>query len=89
MRGFGVALALLGVGAFGSALGVAYVEHLNRDMHQALRELELQRDALDIEWGRLLLEQSTLADPQRVERIARRKLGMVVPQQRDMVVVWP
>ena len=68
---------------------MAYVEHLNRDLHQALRELELQRDDLGSDWGRLLLAQSVLADPPRIERIALRDLGMIVPEQKDIVVIWP
>jgi cell division protein FtsL len=89
MKGFPTTLFLLVVANFASALGVAYAEYLNHDLHQALRELELQRDDLGSEWGRLLLEQSTLADPPRVERIAGGQLGMIVPKQKDIVVIWP
>jgi len=89
MNGSTVLLVVLVLGNFASTLGVAYVEHLNRDLHQALRELELQRDELGSEWGRLLLTQSVLADPPRVEDIASRDLGMISPQQKDIVVIWP
>lgn len=84
-----VVLVVLVLGNFASMLGVAYVEHLNRDLHQVLRELELQRDELGSEWGRLLLAQSLLADPPRVEDIASRDLGMISPRQKDIVVIWP
>ncbi len=89
MKTLSTAAVLLGVAAFGSALGVAYVEHLNRELHYALHELALQRNSLDTEWGQLLLQQSTLADPRRVEAIATGKLAMVIPGQRDIVVIWP
>jgi len=82
-------LVLLILANFASALGVAYVEHLNRGLHQALRELELQSDELGSEWGRLLLAQSSLADPPEVERIATRQLNMIAPKQQDIVVIWP
>jgi len=89
MNGSTLLLTLLVLGNFASALGVAYAEHLNRDLHQVLRELELQHDDAGSEWGRLLLAQSSLADPQRVQRIATQDLGMVVPSQKDIVVIWP
>jgi len=89
MRGFPATLFLLVVANFSSALGVAYAEYLNHDLHQELRDLELQRDDLGSEWGRLLLEQSTLADPPRVEHIASGQLHMIVPKQKDIVVIWP
>ena len=44
MRPVPTAALLLGATVFGSALGVAYVEHLNRELHHALHELALQRD---------------------------------------------
>lgn len=89
MNSFPTVIALLILANFASALGVAYVEHRNRGQHQALRELELLSDELGSEWGRLLLAQSLLADPPRVERIARQQLGMVIPEQKDIVVIWP
>ena len=89
MNRFPTVIALLILANFGSALGVVYVEYRNRNQYQALRELELLGDQLGSEWGRLLLAQSLLADPPRVERIARQRLGMVIPEQKDIVVIWP
>jgi cell division protein FtsL len=45
------------------------------------------RDQLDDEWGRLLLEQSTLVRQGRVERLARKRLGMVMPGSTEVVIV--
>jgi cell division protein FtsL len=45
------------------------------------------RDQLDDEWGRLLLEQSTLARQGRVERLARERLEMVIPGSTEVVIV--
>ena len=89
MSSFPTLIALLLLANFASALAVAYVEHRNRDQHQVLRELELLSDKIGTEWGKLLLAQSLLADPPRVERIARRDLSMIVPAQKDIVVIWP
>ena len=54
-----------------------------------LREqLVLERDALDIEWRNLILEENALGDHSRVERIATEKLQMqhVDPSQENIVV---
>lgn len=88
MKGSSGLMVILILANFASALAVAYSEHLNRGQHQQLRQLELRADALGAEWGRLLLQQSTLADPPRVARIAKEQLGMVVPAQKNIVVIW-
>ncbi|MBE8943288.1 cell division protein FtsL, partial [Escherichia coli] len=48
----------------------------------------LERDALDIEWRNLILEENALGDHSRVERIATEKLQMqhVDPSQENIVV---
>jgi len=62
-----------------TALGVVYGKHQSRRLFVELQALNAGRDALDIEWGRLQLEQSTLATPIRIENMARQRLGMFVP----------
>ena len=69
-----------------SAVGVIYSKHLNRNEFIQLQKLEKQRDLLNEEWGRLLLEQSTWGSPSRVEQQARTRLDMIVPSA-DMTVV--
>ena len=72
-----------------SALGLVYSKYQSRKLFVHLQALEVKRDALNIEWGRLLLEQSTLATPTRVERIARERLGMRAPAPETIVIVAP
>ncbi len=69
-----------------TAVGVIYSKHLNRNEFIQLQKLEKQRDLLNEEWGRLLLEQSTWGSPSRVEQQARTRLDMIVPSA-DMTVV--
>lgn len=69
-----------------SAVAVIYSKHLNRNEFIQLQQLEKQRDLLNEEWGRLLLEQSTWGSPSRVEQQVRSRLDMVVPSA-DMTVV--
>ena len=39
---------------------------------------------MDVEWGQLQLEQSTLAMPARVEKLARQQLQMQMPQSNQI-----
>jgi len=72
-----------------SALGVVYVKHQSRKLFVELQALQKNRDELNIEWGKLLLELSTLATPTRVERIARDELGMKPPSPEKIIIVIP
>ena len=49
--------------------------------------LERARDELNIEFGRLQLEQATWAESNRVDQVARSRLGMVFPRTEDIVVL--
>ena len=72
-----------------SALGVVYAKHESRKLFVELEALKTSRDNLNIEWGRLQLEQSTWATPNRVESIAHSELGMQVPAPDKVVIVTP
>lgn len=72
-----------------SALGVVYVEHRARTVFVELQALREARDALEVEWGRLQLEQSTWATHGRVERIAGQRLDMYIPAPDEVVIVRP
>lgn len=67
---------LLVIAVLASALGVVYATHENRMRYVQLQELNRARDKLDVEWGRLQLEQSTWATHGRIESVARKKLKM-------------
>lgn len=72
-----------------SALGVVYMRHRHRELFVQLSRLERERDELNIEFGRLQLEQATWAEANRVDQIARERLGMKFPEATDIVVVRP
>jgi len=82
-------ILLLTLMVLASALGLVYSKHQSRKLFVHLQALQMNRDELNIEWGRLLLEQSTLATPARVERIARERLGMRPPTPETIVIVAP
>lgn len=73
--------------AFMSAAAVVYTTHQGRVKTNALQELEHERNALQVEWGRLLLEQSSLVSQGRIETRAIRELGMKVPESGNVVIM--
>ena len=80
-------LTVLVAATFASAVGVVWVKHENRKAFAELAALRAERDALDVEWDRLLLEQSAWAANSRVEQLARDQLGMVQAEDAQVVVV--
>ena len=72
-----------------SALGVVFAKHQNRRLYAELAVLQKQSDAMDVEWGRLQLEQSTWATHGRIEKIARQRLGMRNVDYDKVVIVKP
>ena len=67
-----------------SALGVVWTRHESRVLFVILTTLQNQRDELNIEYGKLELEQATYAEPRRIDDEARQKLGMVNPRPQDI-----
>ncbi|WP_159017324.1 cell division protein FtsL [Cognatiluteimonas profundi] len=70
-----------------SAIGVVFARHEHRQLFIALTKLEKARDELNIEFGRLQLEQATWAESNRIDQVARTRLGMKFPETGDIVVV--
>ncbi len=70
-----------------SAIGVVFARHEHRQLFITLTGLERARDDLNIEFGRLQLEQATWAESNRIDQVAREKLGMKFPETSDIVVV--
>ena len=82
-------LPVLWLAVLGSAVQVIYARHKARDMFVRLEKLNAERDSLDMEWGRLQLEQSYWSSHAFVERVANAKLQMNLPQTRDVRIVRP
>jgi cell division protein FtsL len=82
-----VLLAILVVANVLTAIGVVFARHEHRQLFIALSSLEKARDELNIEFGRLQLEQATWAESNRIDQVARERLGMKFPEAGDIVVV--
>lgn len=81
------ALTLLLLADIASAIGVVYARHESRRVFVELTRLQNERDEMNFEYGRLQLEQSTWAEPNRIEQVARGQLGMVSPGSGQTVVI--
>ena len=82
-------LVVLVVANVASAIAVVYARHLHRQAFATLTALQHVRDELDIEFGRLQLEQATWAESNRIDQVARNRLGMKFPEGGETVVVRP
>lgn len=72
-----------------SALGVVYAKYKTRVLFAEIQRLEKQLDKYEVEWGQLQLELTTRAEHNRIERKARRNLGMVLPDRDAIVYLKP
>jgi cell division protein FtsL len=61
------------------ALALIQSQHRSRTYFVELERLKKQAHMLDEQWGQLQLEQSTWANPARVDTLARTRLGLVAP----------
>ena len=82
-------LVVLIVANVASAIAVVYARHEHRQLFIAFKQLVRERDELNIDFGRLQLEQATWAESNRIDQVARNRLGMVFPQADETVVVRP
>ena len=70
-----------------TALAMVFVTQGTRERFMALQQLRADGDELNVEWERLTLEYSTLADHGRVITRARRELAMRDPAQVQVLVL--
>lgn len=80
-------VALLALAATASSVATVYAKYLSRMHFVQLQELRSRRDALDVEWNRLRLEEAALSTHVRVERKARDELGMYLPRIDDVLLI--
>ncbi len=71
------------------ALGLVTSQHKARKLFAELEQEQERTKQLDVEWGQLQLEQSTWAMHARVEKIARERLRMSVPDAKRTQMVMP
>lgn len=77
----------IGVMVIWSALSVVKSRHESRKLFVQLQEMEKQRDLMNMNWGRLQLEQATWGTHSRIEEVAREKLEMELPATENINLV--
>ena len=82
-----IAMTILLGAVIASAIGVVYSIQQSRELFVELTKLGNERDDLNFEFGRLELEQATWAENNRIDQIARDRLGMVPPNPAETVVI--
>lgn len=80
-------LLLLAAALLSSAIAAVELRHESRKLFTQLQHLQAQRDALDIEWGKLLLEEGAWSQHRRIEALARARLNMDLPEAERIVVI--
>lgn len=66
-----------------SAFAVIYSTNSYRSTFSQVEQEEQQSHFLQLQWGQLLLEQSSLATPARVEELAEEQLKMTFPTNKN------
>ena len=80
---------ILFVAVLATAIGLVYSKHKTRKLFVELQLLNKEVISLNTEWGQLQLEQSAWSDHGRIEQIARKKLGMVIPEAEQVAFIKP
>lgn len=79
----GLLLALVMMSAF----AVIYARHESRKTFVEIQALHKQIDELNVEWGRLQLEQGTWSAHGRIETMAHTQLKMQLPDINEIIYI--
>ncbi len=82
-------MLLLFIAVLVSALAVSYSAHVHRQLLNALYAELSERDKMQAEWGRLILEQSTWTAHSRIENLAVGQMHMRIPEPAEVQLVKP
>lgn len=70
-----------------TSVAVVQTRHESRQRFSELQARVAERDALNVEWGKLLLEEGAWSQHRRVEAMARSRLNMSTPDAAHIRVV--
>lgn len=70
-----------------AGFAVIYVADMNRRLSISLEEAGNTQNQLHLDWGKLLLEQSTWSTQSRIQAIATQRLGMQTPTNNQIVTI--
>ena len=70
-----------------SGVWIVEVEHRSRQLFIEAESLNRDLDQLQVEWGRLQIEQGMYATHSRIEPLVRQRLQLTEPSDDQLVVV--
>lgn len=82
-----LSVILLIAAVMSSAFGVVNAKHQARVSFVQLQALQKVRDEMQVNWGRLQLEQAAWSTHGRIEQIAHSRLNMVMPLDKSVVII--
>ncbi len=80
-------ILLLVLAVMASAIASIYAKHESRKLFTELQALSADRDRMEVEWGKLQIEQSTWSTHGRVEQMAREQMKMLLPPPDDVTLL--
>ena len=84
-RNMGIVLLVLVLAV--SAFFVSFSSHQTRELYRNLHIIQKQRDDLDYEYQKLILERGAFADYSRITDLAKTQLNMRSPLTDELVVL--
>ncbi|TDJ43407.1 MAG: cell division protein FtsL [Gammaproteobacteria bacterium] len=78
VRRYAPIVVLMGA-VMAAAIASVYAKHESRKLFTELQSLNTERDRMEVNWGRLQIEQSTWSAYGRVEQMAREQMQMRMP----------
>ncbi len=77
----------LALAVMATAVAVIDSKHQSRRLFVELQQLGDERDRLEVQWGRLRLEQGAWSTHGRIEKVARESLGLRLPGGEKKIIV--
>lgn len=72
-----------------SALAVILNKYHSRSLFIEIQKQEKMLDDFEVKWGQLQLELTTLTEESKIERIAKNKLGLIMPYREKTIYIKP
>jgi cell division protein FtsL len=82
-----VGVIVLAASVVASGIWIVEVEHRSRQLFIQAEALSRELEEIEIDWGRLQIEQSTHGAHSLVETVARERLQLAEPSGDQLVVV--
>jgi cell division protein FtsL len=70
-----------------SAFAVVYLKDLNRRAFIQYQDMARANQQAQIDWGKLLLEQSTWSAQANIQQAASERLHMITPAGKDIILI--